>query len=267
MYMRTFQQLDLRCTRLCAAAMLLLLLLPCMLHAQSHEFGPAPSDVLSPAPPDWWFGPNIGVNLVTHEGAFLTDYCQCEFRDGSGTRLTLGFELGRMFTPVIGVAVKALYNDMGAEFSYKLLIPTEVLNEGIVDVEHERKNVVKLSYFMLHPVLILQPLPFFYLFGGPAVGVTGTSTQEYTLTNVDPQFDLAVGGGDSRVVAMDSGEIPRAESLRMDLRAGLGLNLRLGRRLRFSPEVSYGIPLTTISDDDDWKAQAIHATAILKFEF
>ncbi len=226
-----------------------------------------PPDVLSPAPSVWWIGPQAGVNLNTHEGEFFTKYCECSFKDGSGTGITAGIELGHMLSPVVGVAVKLLYNDFRADYAFPVRITATVYPSGeIVDIAHERQMDVRLGYLMLHPVLQIHPTSYVYLFAGPAIGIKTTGTLAYTLKVVEPGFTLAYELVDSRLVIDDSGEIPQAKSFRADLRAGIGLNLRLGRNVRLSPEVSYGMPLTTISDDDDWKAQAIHATVILKFD-
>ncbi len=230
-----------------------------------------PPDVLNPTPSAWWWGPQIGVNLNTHEGEFFTKFCECSFKDGSGVGITAGVEVGHMLSPGLGIAVKLLYNDLQAQYSNRVIESTQVVDRDdpskyeFLDIEWERKNDVKLGYFMLHPVLQLYPMHWLYVFAGPAIGIKTTATQSYSKIP-DEQFEILVGDPNVRVVTEDSGPIPDAASTRADLRAGLGLNIRLGRSIRIAPEVSYGLPLTTISDDDDWKAQAIHATAVLKFD-
>lgn len=235
-------------------------------HAQWTVQALPPPDVLRPEPSRWWLGPQAGVNLNTHEGDFFTEFCECSFKDGSGVGITAGFEIGHMLSPSIGIAVKLLYNDLQAQYAYKLRIPTQVVDpDEVLVIEHERKNDVRLGYLMLHPVVQLHPFSFIYFFAGPAIGIRTTATQAYTQI-ADPAFEYPVGNPAERAVVDDSGELPRSESFRADVRAGIGLNLRIGRSLRLAPEVSYGLPLTTISDDDDWKAQAIHATVVLKFD-
>jgi hypothetical protein len=226
-----------------------------------------PPSVLHPPPSMWWIGPQVGINAASHSGTFYTSYCECEFSDGSGTGLTLGVEVGRRLSPVLNVALKLLYNDLRAEYSYPIrLLAYEVISEEYVEADHERHNDVRLGYVMLHPVLQFQPLPFLYFFAGPAVGIRTTATQLYTLRLTDPQFVMEFGDSNERVIEEDSGDIPDSQAIRADLRAGIGLNFRLGRTIRLAPELSYGVPLTTISDVDGWKASALHAVAVLKID-
>jgi hypothetical protein len=225
-----------------------------------------PPSVLSPDPSYWWIGPQIGVNINSHAGDFITELCDCRFDNGSGAGISVGLELGHMLSPWFGIALKAVYNDLGADYSYQLVRDAQIITGEIVPVDFERRNRVELGYLMLNPVLQLYPVPWAYLFLGPGVGVNTAGTTTYTLAVVDERYELAFEEGDERVVEEDSGEIPGLESLRMDMRFGIGANLRLGRSLVFSPEVSYNLPLTTISSDDNWKAEAIHLLGVFKFE-
>lgn len=241
------------------------------LHAQfrSEAGAPPPPSVLSPDPSQWWIGPQIGASLTTHTGDFITDFCNCAFEDGSGAGVAVGIEIGRMFSPLFGIALKAVYNDLSADFSYKITQEAWVneLNQ-YVPAEHERRNRVELGYFMLHPALQIHPFNGFYIFLGPAVGFNTTGTTSYTLVMTDERymFDPATGDADGRTIEEDSGEIPGLESLRLDFRVGAGFNIRLGRSFLVAPEVSYNLPLTTISSDDNWEAEAIHLIAVFKFE-
>ncbi len=248
---------------------LLWLLAGTQAHAQfrSEMTAPAPPGVLSPDPSVWWIGPQLGANINTHKGDFLTDFCQCPFDNGSGVGVSAGIEIGHLFSPVVGLALKVLYSAMGADYSYE--IQREALDVGTgeyVLARFERQNSVELGYFMVHPALQLYPFPGFYAFAGPAVGVKTVGNTTYTLVIVDERYQLDIGNPDSKIIEEDTGEIPEAEKMRMDLRFGFGLNIRLGRSFLFSPEVSYNLPMTTISSDDNWKAEAIHLIGVFKFE-
>jgi|GEM_PF-1278548 len=232
----------------------------------STAYAPPPS-VLHPAPPQWWIGPQLGVNLNQHSGGFFLDFCpDCHFEDGSGTGVTVGFEVGRMLTPSVGIALKLLYNDFRAGYSTLETLLSEFVEEEPVYLDYDRRIDLLLSYVMVHPVVQYYPFPLLHVFAGPAVGFRTIGEQTYTLNLLTPGFEFEVGGGDSRVVEEDSGDIPASNALRVDLRAGVGLNIRLGRNVRFSPEASYGLPVTSISDNHDWKANAIHLNAILKID-
>ncbi len=252
-----------------AAPLLVLLGTAAPVHAQFRsgmQAAPPPS-VLHPAPSQWWIGPLAGANLNSHTGDFVTDFCDCGFEDGSGTGMSLGLEIGHYLSSTFAIALKAMYSDLRADYSYQIREDAEVLGEGLVeDVLFERRNTVVLGYFMIHPVLQLHPIRGLYVFAGPALGVSTTATQEYTKVVTDERFDFELGDSETRIVSRDTGDLPRAESLRADLRFGVGANLRLSRSILFAPEVSYAYPLTTISDDDNWSAEAIHLIGVFKFE-
>ncbi len=237
--------------------------------AQFHAPAPAPPlppDVLGPAPRVWWFGPLIGVNLVEHSGDYTTGFCDCTFSDGSGTGFTIGAELGHMFNPQWGFAVKLFYDDMQAQYSNQVIEMATVKNESEkVQANFERNLDMRLSYFVLNPMLHFYPFGGLYLMAGPGIGFASTSTIEYTKTILDDQFIYDRNLKETAVIDRDSGDIPDVNSLRLDIRAGIGYALRLGRNITFAPEVTYNFPLTTISSsNDDWKASAINITGVLR---
>ena len=236
-------------------------------YRSSHYPAPPPS-VLSPDPSPWWIGPQLGAGINSHGGDFITDFCDCGFEDGSGYGFAIGIEAGHFLSSSVAVAVKLVYNDYRADYATPVTEEAYIfeLDTDVPDVQFERQMTVNISYLMLHPVVELYPFPWLYLFAGPAVGVSATAEQEYVKVLTDERFLYGLGEPESHVVTKDSGEIPRVESFRADLRAGIGANLRIGRNLVFSPEVSYGYPLTTISDDDNWSASAIHVMGVLKIE-
>lgn len=226
-----------------------------------------PPSVLSPDPSAWWIGPQLGANLVTHDGDFITEFCKCAFEDGSGVGVTAGIEIGHMLSPMFGIALKALYVGMGADYNYFFMDEALLKDTGeMVEARFERQNRVELGYLMLHPVLQFHPFRGGYLFLGPAAGINTTGTTEYTVKPADDRYEFDFGDPTQRLVEEDSGEIPEVEKLRMDFRFGVGANIRLGRSFLFSPEVSYNLPLSKISSDDNWEAKAIHLIGVFKFE-
>jgi hypothetical protein len=226
-----------------------------------------PPSVLSPDPSVWWIGPQLGANLITHDGDFITDFCKCSFQDGSGVGVTAGLEIGHMLSPMFGIAIKALYMGMGADYSYFIMDQAVLKETGeTVEARFERQNRIELGYLMLHPVLQFHPFTGGYVFLGPGVGINTTGTTEYTVKPADDRYEFDLGDPNQRLVQEDAGDIPEVEKLRLDFRVGVGANIRLGRSFVFSPEVSYNLPLTTISADDNWEATAIHLIGVFKFE-
>lgn len=229
----------------------------------------APPSVLHPAPSRWWIGPQLGAGLNTHRGDFITDFCDCPFEDGSGVGFSAGIELGHFLSENFAVALKAVYNDFRADYSYSIILPAWVVdddgNAEYVDVEHIRSNTVVLSYLMLNPVLQFFPFGGLYVSVGSGIGISTTATQEYALEFSD-EYLIYVGDPERRVIERDSGELPDASGFRADLRIGAGYNIRLARNFTFAPEVSYVYPLTRIGEDDNWFAESILLMGVFKFE-
>lgn len=230
---------------------------------------PPPPSVLEPAPRVWWIGPQLGAGLNTYSGTYTTKSCNCTFGDGDGSGFNAGIELGHLFTPSLGVVVKLLYNDFSGAATNTVTEPTEVLDEATGNLETvplsiERKLETKLSYLTLAPMLHLYPVGGLYLLAGPGVGFSLTATQTYSRTILDEGYVFWNTGEPSSTLVEDTGDIPEAESVRFDVRAGLGYALRLGAGVLFAPEVTYVYPFTSVSGGDDWSVSSIHFTGVLR---
>jgi hypothetical protein len=228
---------------------------------------PMPS-VLDPQPRDYWIGFEAGVNINMHSGDFVTPVCDCFFADGDGKGVLAGVEGGVFLTKRLALALKVTYHDMRAEYSHKYFKPTTIMPDNIVvPLEYENKNDLRLAYVTVNPVIQVYPLKRLYIFAGPAVGIRAGHSYKYTKRLIDENYVFAANQTPVIDVNDDSGELPDMKSLRVDLRAGIGCNLVLGRQVWFSPEVSYNYAITTISNDDNWYANAIHIAGVLKVLF
>ena len=229
----------------------------------------APPSVLHPAPSRWWIGPQLGAGINSQRGDFTTEFCNCSFEDGSGVGLSAGIELGHFLSENFAVALKAVYNDFRADYSYSIILPAYVVDEDenpeLLDVEHIRSNTVVLSYMMINPVLQFFPFGGLYVTVGPGIGISTTATQEYALEFTD-EFLIYVGDPERRVIERDSGTLPDANGFRADVRVGAGYNIRLARSFTFAPEFSYVYPLTRIGADENWFAESFQLVGVFKFE-
>ncbi|MAT39207.1 MAG: hypothetical protein CL946_06355 [Ectothiorhodospiraceae bacterium] len=238
-------------------------------HAEPKQPAPPPA-VLFPEPTYWFLGIIAGVNINQHEGDFITRSCERRFFEASGTGIHVGLQLEHMLEPYLGVAVKVLYNSFDADgVTFAPKVPTKVVDEATgteseLPLDLEYTSNVTLGYVTVNPVLELFPIGGLYLFGGPAVGLRVTSTYDCFARIVEPGFVFVSTGTETAENEQGVIDVPSAEGIRLDVRGGIGCNLRLGKKVTFAPEVSYIFPLTLISDDDDWKANAISAVAVLK---
>jgi len=243
---------------------------------------PMPPDVLSPQPKQWWIGPQLGVNINAHNGGFITDYCNCEFKNGKGNGLTLGVEFGKKPEPWFAYGVRILYSAYQAKFNNfitELSMVLEVDENGNPvggpieeNVLFERTNEVKLSYLIVNPMVQLYPLGGLYIMAGPGLGFTMKKDATYTKTIVPEGYTFYTAGNPdsptSFVVEEDSGNIRDTKTMRLDLRIGLGYNVRLGEDVDLAPEIAYDLPLTEISSAfPGWNVNSIHLSAILKIFF
>lgn len=233
------------------------------------ESAPMP-DVLGPAPVIWDLGLQLGMNLNQHTGDFQTQICNCTFANGSGKGVLLGAELSHKFNDDVGFAFKFLYDDKRATYDRRTREETLVL---VVDesgkfvstqlpLDYNNIADVRFSYAVFNPVIEIFPLWGLYILAGPAVGIRLKSTYEYKKSFVDPGYYFI--DNDQPENTIESADIPGSESIRIDIRAGLGYNLKLSRTAYFAPEVSFDYPISKISSDDNWFARALHVVGVLK---
>lgn len=230
---------------------------------------PPPPSVLDPAPRIWWIGPQLGAGLNTYSGTYTTKSCNCSFTDGDGTGFNIGVEVGHLFSPGIGAVVKLLYNDFSGASTNTVVEQTEVLDEATGTLETvpltiERKLDAKLAYMTFAPMVHLYPFGGFYLLAGPGVGFNVTATQTYTRTILDEGYVFWNSGAPGSTVEGDTGDLPDASGLRVDVRAGIGYALRLGSSVLLAPEVTYVYPFTEVHSGDNWSVSSLHFTGVLR---
>ncbi len=249
---------------------LCILLMSSNLLSQTHSFlsesTPTP-DVLGPAPIIWWLGINAGMNLNQHSGDFITTECNCVYKDMSGSGLLFGGELSHKMSDDFGFVIKVLYDDKRASATNDTSENTIVLDEqgnylGDYILPYERKLDVRLSYLNVNPMLQWYPLWGLYVQVGPTLSMRLNASYDYTKKQKDAGYVFK--SNNQSETSIEKLDIPESQSLRLDLRAGVGYNLKLSRNMIFAPEVLFDYPLTKISSDDNWMVQTIHIIGVLK---
>ncbi|MBI5646008.1 MAG: hypothetical protein HY962_03680 [Ignavibacteriae bacterium] len=242
--------------------------------AAAPSFTPVQPDVLYPAPRIWRLGLILGMGLNSHGGDFIPECDECRFTDGSGSGIVGGLQLEHMISPSIGIALRGLYEDQRAEYSTIMLKVRRGVMAGPGDpsgadtavIDVERIMNVDLVYFTIAPVLELYPLRDLYVSISPGIGIPVKNSYRTVERLLDDRFVfMATGTNEKSLGTKDVFDIPDVTTPRIDVRAGIGYNLRLSPGVMFTPEVSYVYPLTNISSDDNWSASSIHVLAILKF--
>ncbi len=251
------------------ATSLLLLFVPALLYSQFRAqpvISPEPMpDVLGPPPVQWMVGLDAGLNVNQHPGSFKTKLCECTFSDGSGRGILLGGEIWHRFSRRIAISFKVLYDDLQGQYSSILENDTTLMDDGTkVPLDYERIGDVRLTYLMFNPMLQYSPFGELYVMAGPAVGITARAEYQYRLRHLNPDYVFVSTQTDESVIE-DWTDIPDANTIRIDVRFGLGYNLWLSRAVVFSPEISYSVPMTGISNVSGWEANTLRAVGVIKF--
>jgi hypothetical protein len=255
---------------------LLVALLPALCHAQPamRLMSAPPPGVLTPSPKLWWIGFTGGINFNEHSGTFLPPKCsECSFTDGSGQGIFAGIQLENRFSRTFGVAVKIIYDDKRAMYknTYRnnntMVIDQSTQGYTYIPADLERTTNVYLSYLVINPMLEIFPLKNLYLMAGTGIGFKIDVSYDLKDKFVD-QGLLFWESGTNEVALVtkgsDSSDVPGPSSMRLDLRVGVGYNLRLSESVILAPEAIYDLPLTAIAGDKSWKAGTIHLGAVLK---
>ena len=246
-----------------------LLAIPVMMHAQFRITQPAPlPDVLGPAPKIWYLGLIGGLNQNWHDGTFQTTLCSCTVKDGTGKGMYVGVELAHPLNEDVAVALRVMYDDKRAQYTSKVTKEALAYDESNgtyfpVIADYENQLDVRLSYLVIQPVIEWTPLWNFYVTAGPAFAPKLTSTYTYKQKLLSQDFVYLNSETDETNLEED-GDIASPVALRIDVRVGIGYNLKLGKTTYFAPEVSYGYPLTKIAGTDDWFANTLHVVGVLK---
>ncbi len=230
---------------------------------------PPRPDVLGPSPIIWRLGIDLGLNMNSLKGSYSTPACDCIFENGSGKGALWGAELSRMFSENWGVALKLLVDDMRGTVtkdSTKQYVVWDQQTDQITSalISHERTLDTRLTYLVLNPMLQLYPFGGLYLMAGPAVGIRVIATTEMREKILDDRYTFVNGLSENTIEPAT--DIPSSEAIRLDLRAGIGYNLKLGRTVIFAPEVSFAYPLSNISSRSDWLVSTFRIVGVLKFE-
>jgi len=237
-----------------------------------EETAPAepPPAVLYPEPTYWYLGLIGGVNINRHNGDFVTPLCDRSVSSPEGTGIHAGIQLEHRLSDEFHVALKLLYNDFTAKGetsvdNYPTIIDDRNNGTDTIPLLNTFSSEARLSYLVLNPMIQFFPVKNLYIMAGAGIGFNLNAQCNCMITIPDEYYFVEPGTNTvSNIYPEEWADIPDPESIRIDLRAGIGYNLRLGRRVTIAPEVGYIHALTNVSSDDNWIAHAFSAVAVLK---
>ncbi|MBN1448057.1 MAG: hypothetical protein JXA28_09005 [Bacteroidetes bacterium] len=218
----------------------------------------------------WAFGVYLGVMVSAHSGGFIFPAEQppmIAYDDGSGLGPALGIRVDIPFTSSLSLSSRLFAECRRGTFTsapFQQMIIGQHLEPQPMSLEDELDVILRIAGIDL----LLQWQPFdanLYLAAGPSLGFK--LYEEFTVTEriLDPPAVTFLDG--SREREMYQGDPDMSRGVHAGIRLGLGYILPIGSDLATGAELSYVVPLQTVTEADDWKLTGLLATVTFLFRF
>lgn len=200
----------------------------------------------------------VGFGLMSQSGTFKTA-CDCEFSGGSGVGMFAGFMFERLTRSQITYGVTLGYDGRGITGRFR-----EV--EGVVQTTPSGRSFTVPVTFLNEAQLalnVVSAMPyvkyhFFDLFYGrlgASVGYVFSSSLSHTKTLETDSVTFPNGevaavsllGTSERSVILEEGPVPDLSALQIGIMFGVGMELRISKKMFLSPVIEYVLPISTIS--------------------
>jgi len=217
------------------------------------------------------FGAYVMLGPAWQGGNLQSEYCDCPpFTNGNGLR----FEVGLVYDDFIskkwtfGTTVGFTYSDQTANYQQIDDVAVQFMESGErVTVPVRTQQTLKSTFAGLsfQPYLKFYPLRWFWLRIGPRFDfvtsttqsqvldllqrkVTGPTGEEFTIEfdRNNPAIPPNAKVNPVQAVIHD-GEFPSLNSFQFGISPSLGFDVRLGRRVFFSPFMMFNLPFTGYS--------------------
>lgn len=225
-------------------------------------------------------------SLHTAELATFADVLCPSFENGDNHGFFGGvfWELpfGNIVNSKHAVIFRVLYNTLPASFeqggdSYPSLVDDPSQPTGYDIINTTTKHTLEVNYSML----TIEPLYRFTVADqiglciGPTFDFPMTKTKEQKFLLIDPDYvqfrrpetpnpDHTYTDNDRTIIVHD-GDIDGAAGFRLGLKLGIQYEILLGTGIDIIPEVFYNLGLTKVTDQEDWRVNAIQAGISVRF--
>lgn len=217
---------------------------------------------------------DYGLNMHTADFRALPGVPNCcpKFQDGDGLGLSFGALFEMDMTRELFLSARLGYNDISGKLT-RIEPTTIILNNTPVDGEFTHTVDTKIQAVtarILAGYRIIPNISFYAGFGAGNV-IKATYKQIETITNPSDRGTFIDGdtGFDTgkRTRNESSGDIPKQNSLRLFLSAGIGYELPLNsdNSLRLMPEVNFDFALSNVVNQINWKINELKAGIALKY--
>jgi hypothetical protein len=182
--------------------------------------------------------------------------CSPGYTSGSG----FGFSIGGIYQiPInssLSLQMRGAFSSLGSTLTREEVIGNARVNNEAVPTVSKHTLESSISAIEIQPMLYYQPLNnalniSFGLNTGLVVGASYSQKEEL----VSPSNSLYENGLRQR--NMTTGDIPNTSALQLGALAGIGYDVLIGKSLFLTPEVQYGLQLTNLVSDINWKANSL----------
>ncbi len=194
------------------------------------------------------------------QGGVFTTACDCEFTGGAGVAITAGVVFERYTRSEVTFGVALGYEGRGITSRYQeieALMQTSPTSGRTYEVPVSFRNTAGVSLWMVS----LMPYAKYHVFkslwvrGGPSVAVVVrdniTHEKELLTTQVvlpgGEQASVRLRDTEGTTVMLEDAPIAELSKLHVGVTAGVGLDVKVGKRFYLGPVVQYHYPFTTVS--------------------
>ncbi len=206
------------------------------------------------------YGFYIGLGANNQSGIFKTEWCNCEFQNGTGFGLTLGGIYETEFVRRLrwGAAIEYDMRSFTSSYMEREGIEFTSQTTGIketVPVLFRYKAKAGISYISLIPYLKYVPADFLFF----RMGLGGSFVVGAGLTHTKDALDATVKLSTGEIASVSqpngnllySGKFPGVNTFQYSLEPAIGLTFPIGERLNFSPVFQYSVPLSNFTTSGD----------------
>jgi hypothetical protein len=252
------------------AAMALAVLAPTPVAAQGGSSG---DNILYPQPVlPIYIGPEAGYSWYDAEASFVVSdgsFACAAFANGSGSGPAIGMRSLIYLTEWIALSPRVRYEPRILTFIGPLdPEPARDDRDSIVMLTREAQADATVSSFTFDIRLAIDLFGSgFYLCGGPAFNLMGSGFYDFTERITGPEGFVHEENGSNEDVLATGRSFDSQETFAIDMRAGAGLAIALGRWV-INPEGGYTWPMTSsLAPPDLMKQRGFSASFGLLYNF
>lgn len=219
--------------------------------------------------PKLWIGPSAGYELTFHAmsdpGVACTGDPICpKFTGGTGGGILFGASVDWRATEKYGLLARVMYS--GSSVSMQATgsdIKTRDASGNVVTLVREHTLDASTPSLVID-LAANRDVGRFHLFAGPTIGMLMGAKWSAASHFVSPS-NVTYMNGTTDTVYFPLQSVANLNTLQLGLTVGAGMNFPLARRWLLSPELSYTVPLLSVTSDHSWSMHAMRMVASARY--